>query len=72
MKSPEGGEKGHLPQYPGEYKIQSDSIHKIGMNFSKKKTSGKQMIYFVHFDANNLFTLSPFKGSVRENRISQN
>ena len=32
------------PQYPREYKIQRDSILKIGMKFSKKKTSGKRQI----------------------------
>ena len=32
------------PQYPREYKIQRDSILKIGMKFSKKKLSGKRQI----------------------------
>ena len=56
MKSPEGGEKGGRkrtsgrrngnipPQYPREYKIQRDSILKIGMKFGKKKTSDKRQI----------------------------
>ena len=52
MKSPEGGEKGgkkmtyglrnmdFLLQYLGEFNIQSDSILKIGMKFSRKKMNG--------------------------------
>ena len=56
MKSPDGGENGGRktisgwrngdihPQYPGDYKIQRDSILKIGIKFSKKKTSGKHQI----------------------------
>ena len=56
MKSPEGGENGGRkitsglrnveirPQYLGEYKIQRDSILKIGMKFSRKKTNGKRQI----------------------------
>ena len=56
MNSPEGGENGRRktisgrrngnirPQYPEEYKIQKDSILKIGMKFNKKKTSGKRQI----------------------------
>ena len=54
--SPEGGENGRRkmtsclrnvdirPQYLGEYKIQRDSILKIGMKFSRKKTNGKDQI----------------------------
>ena len=30
------------PQYLGEYKIQRDSILKIGIKFSRKKTNGKR------------------------------
>ena len=53
MKSPEGGENGGRkitsglrnveirPQYLGEYKIQRNSILKIGMKSSRKKTNGK-------------------------------
>ena len=56
MKSPEGGENGRrktissqrngdiCPPYPSAYKIQRDSILKIGMKFSKKKTNGKRQI----------------------------
>ena len=32
------------PQYPREYKIQRDSILKIGMKFSRKRISGKRQI----------------------------
>ena len=56
MKSPEAGENGRrktisgqrngdfCPQYPGEYTFQRDPILKIGIKFSKKKTSGKLQI----------------------------
>ena len=56
MKSQDGGEnrgrktisgrrnRDICPQYPREYKIQRDSILKIGTKFSKKKTSGKRQI----------------------------
>ena len=35
---------GHFPTVSGDYKIQRDSILKIGIKFSKKKTSGKHQI----------------------------
>ena len=56
MKSPEGKENSRrkttsgqrnsdiCPQYLGDYKIQRDSILKIGMKFSRKKTSVKRQI----------------------------
>ena len=56
MKSPEGGENDRrkmtsglrnvdlCPHYLKEYKIQRDSILKIGMKFSRKKTNGKRQI----------------------------
>ena len=55
-ESPEGGEndgrktisswrnKDIHTQFPEEYKIQRDSIPKIGTKYSKKKTSGKRQI----------------------------
>ena len=56
MKSPECRENGGRkmtsclrnvdirPQYLGEYKIQRDSILKIEMKFSRKKTNGMHQI----------------------------
>ena len=56
MKSPKGGENSRRkmisylrnveirPQCLGEYKIQMDSILKIGIKFSRKKTNGKGQI----------------------------
>ena len=55
-KSPVGGENDERkitsclrnvdipPQYLGEYKIQRDSILKIGMKFSGKMSNGKRQI----------------------------
>ena len=58
MKSPEGGENSGrkmtsslrnvdiCPQYLEEYKTLRDSILKIGMKFSRKKTNGKHQMVF--------------------------
>ena len=40
----DAGELIDLPQYLGEYKIQSDSILNIGMKFRRKKANGKRQI----------------------------